>query len=138
MKVTFNFTSDRADVLATALKAPPPHDPKDRELVLRLAGWDVRLPAGRFAEYFVPRGFFHLQLWDARTGISILSPSRLTDGFWEVFPVAEWKHRAPTYEAATRALVREHRILVPSAADVLRLEETLVRGIELASKERAS
>lgn len=62
----------------------PPHDPRERSVVLHLGAWEVRTFAGRFLEYFAPRGFLHVQYWHAELGISILSPSRLTRARYEV------------------------------------------------------
>lgn len=59
---------------------------------------------GRRFQYFLTRGFHHLPLWHPSARISILWPSRLTSGFSELFPLAEWKARAADYSRAADAL----------------------------------
>jgi len=65
---------------------PAPHDPRERELVAHAGAWEVRQFArtGTKHEYFAPRGFLHLQLWEPTAGVSILTPSRLTGGNYEL------------------------------------------------------
>lgn len=63
-----------------------------------LEGWEVRLFGGRKFQYFVTRGFWHVQLWHPEARISVLTPSRLTCGFFEVYPVDDWKAQAHDYE----------------------------------------
>jgi hypothetical protein len=66
--------------------------------VALFAQWEVRIfhPARRMHRYFAPRGFLHLQLWEAELGFSLLTPSRLTAGRYEAYPVGGWKlaHRS--------------------------------------------
>jgi len=86
---------------------PRPHDPRERELVAVISdlafgapdssvagpaparsggAWEVRQFSARDTkhDYFAPRGFLHLQLWHPTAAISILTPSRLTGGNYEV------------------------------------------------------
>ncbi|MBX3185368.1 MAG: hypothetical protein KF819_00070 [Labilithrix sp.] len=107
---------------------PPPHDPRERDLALTLEGWEVRVFGDRQFEYFATRGFWHVQLWHPRAGVSILTPSRLTRGFYEAFPVAGWKGQAPDYEHLA-TLVREHRVALPSKAALLRIERAFVDDV---------
>jgi hypothetical protein len=76
-----------------AARLAPPHDPADRICVAVLASWEVRIfhPAGRMHRYFAPRGLLHLQLWECEKSFSLLTPSRLTAGRYEAFPVRGWK-----------------------------------------------
>jgi hypothetical protein len=55
---------------------PPPHDPRERELVLTLRGWQVRLFGENKFQYFVRHGFWHVQLWHVEARVSVLTPSR--------------------------------------------------------------
>lgn len=64
-----------------------------------LEGWEVRLFGGRKFQYFVTPGYWHVQLWHPEARISVLTPSRLTCGFFEVYPFDEWKAQAHDYEA---------------------------------------
>ena len=77
---------------------PSPHDPRERETALLLEGWEVRVFTGRWFQYFVTHGLWHLQLWSPAGRVSILTPSRLTRGLYEAFPVSNWKTSAPTYD----------------------------------------
>ncbi len=108
---------------------PPPHDPSDRDVVVRLGSWEVRVSTGRHFEYFVPRGFWHVQLWHPEARISILTPSRLTSGAFEAFPSRGWKARARTYSALREWLADEHDTDLPSDADVRWVERVLVDRI---------
>jgi hypothetical protein len=88
----------------------------DRIVVAKLGDWDVR----RHDEsegphsYFARRGFLHLQLWQPIARVSVLTPSRLTNGRFEIWrdglriSQADW-------HGVTRALAG---IAVPSAAEI--------------------
>ncbi len=108
---------------------PPPHDPRDRELVMHLGAWEVRVSTGRAFEYFVPRGLWHVQLWHPEAQISILTPSRLTAGAFEAFPSRGRKARSSVYPALREALETEHGTMFPSDADIGWVERTLVDGV---------
>ncbi|WP_437567191.1 hypothetical protein [Sorangium sp. So ce542] len=105
---------------------PPPHDPRERELALVVAGWEVRLFVGRKFEYFVARGFWHLQLWHPEARVSVLTPSRLTCGLYEAYPIANWKAQAPDYDKLVALLGGLFAAKLPEKAAVLRLERALV------------
>jgi len=87
------------EALSRAPWLPPPHDPRERDLVLASGEWEVRIFSGRKFQYFVTRGFWHLQLWHPDARVSLLSPSRLTHGFYEALTATNWKIQAATYEA---------------------------------------
>ena len=108
---------------------PPPHDPRERELTLSIDGWEVRLFGGRMFAYFVTRKLWHMQLWHPTARISILTPSRLTRGCYEAFPLACWKSQAPDYPSLVRLITGLRSTPLPSAADVLRLERALVHDV---------
>jgi len=103
---------------------PAPHDPREREHALTVSGWEVRVFGGRKFEYFVGHGLWHVQLWHPRAGISVLTPSLLTNGQYEAFPVDAWKWREPTYGTLVRMLRKHHG-------------EAFLRRDELALIERA-
>ncbi|WP_437934633.1 hypothetical protein [Sorangium sp. So ce341] len=105
---------------------PPPHDPRERELALVVAGWEVRLFVGRKFEYFVAHGFWHLQLWHPEARVSVLTPSRLTCGLYEAYPIANWKAQAPDYDKLVTLLGGLFAAKLPEKAAVLRLERALV------------
>ncbi len=107
---------------------PPPHDPRERDLVLALSGWEVRVFGGEKFRYFVERGFWHLQLWHAETGVSVLTPSRLTCNEYELYPSAGFKGRAASYAALAQLVAAEHDCRLPREAEL--------RGLELALVER--
>jgi hypothetical protein len=77
---------------------PPLHSPFDRELLARVGPWEVRRHArddGRFA-YLATRSMLHVQLWHPDHRVSVLTPSRLTGGRFEIASstrrawVADW------------------------------------------------
>ncbi len=78
---------------------PRPHDPRDRIVLGTYGPWEVCgfEPGGRFDTYFAERGMKHLQFWLPEAGFSLLTPSRLTGGRFEVFPFAGWKHASTCY-----------------------------------------
>lgn len=121
---------------ATPLDWPPPlHDPRERALVALVDGWEVRVfpPCDRKFHYFVTRGFLHAQLWHRGACVSVLTPSRLTNGLFEVFPYAGWK--APAREPALlRSLVAQtHGVALPS----LRRLASIVEWYVCAEERRA-
>ena len=97
-----------------------------------LLGWEIRIfPEGdRKAEYFAPRGFLHAQLWHPASRVSVLTPSRLTGGLFELFPYQGWK--APVCEPALlRALVIEtHGVHFPPLRRLAAIIEWYVRAAE--------
>jgi hypothetical protein len=94
---------------------PPPHDPGDRVVRLRLDGWDLRnFPRTdeRWA-YFATHGFAHVQLWHPEALLSVLTPSRLTAGRFEAFPIAGWKFATRDYTDLCEIIHREHALEPP-------------------------
>jgi hypothetical protein len=77
-------------------------------------------------QYFARRGLWHLQLWHPKAGVSILSPSGLTLGHYEIYPVAGWKHWARDHDDLVRALGTHHPLVPPSAGTLAALEAWLV------------
>lgn len=100
---------------ASVDRPPPPHDPWERGLVARIGAWEVRRfePEDLKFGYFLARGFLHLQLWHPEAPASVLTPSRLTGGFFEVFPIDGWKARV-TAGVLHRIVARELGVRLPS------------------------
>ncbi len=117
---------------------PPPHDPRERDLTMLLDGWEVRLFGGRKFQYFVTRGFWHLQLWHPIERVSVLTPSRLTTGFYEAYPVADWKAQAPSYDALTTLVAGVSAVPLPRRVHVEKLERCLVEDVVRAALRSAS
>jgi hypothetical protein len=69
------------------LRVPPLHATCDRELVAELGGWELRQYAQSDPRrgYFAAKGYAHVQLWNPATRVSVLTPSRLTGGGFEVW-----------------------------------------------------
>jgi hypothetical protein len=110
---------------------PPPHDPRERRVVGHVERWEVRaFPRSdpRYA-YFAARGLWHIQLWDPISRVSILTPSRLTLGRYEVFPVRGWKALASDHDELTKLFAGHERTL-PSAATLTLLQRWFVEGVE--------
>lgn len=78
---------------ARAPRPLPPglHDPTERCPIQQLGPWEVRVFSWNDPRhaYLAPRGLLHLQLWAPTQGTSLLVPSRLTDGCWEVWHAGE-------------------------------------------------
>lgn len=109
---------------------PPPHDPTERVLLDQVGDWEVRAFATSDPkhDYFVRRGFLHLQLWHPQASISVLTPSRLTLGRYEIFPINGWKLPETDLDEAA-AIVREHHgIQLPSPVRINALEQWFVRA----------
>ncbi len=125
----------RADLARLAAPAheegwpPPPHDPRERELALVVEGWEVRAFGGRKFEYFVARGFWHLQLWHPEARVSVLTPSRLTRGLYEAYPIANWRAQAPDYDRLVTLLGGLFAAKLPERSAVLRLERAFVAEV---------
>ena len=117
---------------------PPPHDPRERELLLSAGAWEVRAfgEADPLRHYMVPRGFWHLQLWHP-AGFSILTPSKLTSHLFEGFPLAGSKHREFHYEELCEVFLREHKLSPPGPMLVNALCRWFVERVEEESKQRA-
>jgi hypothetical protein len=112
---------------------PPPHDPAERVLVTRLDGWQVRdfgYDDIRVA-YFAARGISHFQLWHPVQRVSVLTPSRLTDDQYEVFPVQRWKRRALSWREMADVLRSHHALEPPSESCLRALERWFLRPPEL-------
>jgi len=69
-------------------KCPPPHDPRERSWVGRIDQWEVRIFSPHDTQHsnLTQKGFVHLQLWHPRWKVSVLTPSRLTGNFYELYP----------------------------------------------------
>lgn len=117
---------------------PPPHDPRERELTLYLGDWQLRVFDGRFSEYFIPRGLWHLQLWHAERQVSVLTPSRLTSGLYEAFPIAGWKQRCARYSDMAAGVREEHAVELPGEDCLRSLEVALVDEVVRTSKAAPS
>lgn len=111
---------------------PPPHDPRERALVTRLGGWEVRaFPRhGSTHRYFATRDLLHLQLWHPEACVSLLTPSRLTAHAYELFPIDGWKRAVGSAEAARRLARYELGVELPSPLRLAALIEWYVRSEE--------
>lgn len=104
---------------------PPPHDPGERTPVAWVGLWEVRqFPDGDARlRYFRPRGFHHLQLWHPSARISILTPSRLTAGLFELWPEGGERSRLSTWREVADRLTGT---AVPSAIEIIALESWFI------------
>lgn len=111
---------------------PPLHAPFDRELFAHVGAWEIRRHAAhdmRFA-YLATRAMLHVQLWHPVHRISVLTPSRLTNGRFEI---ACRGHR--TRIATWPALVATHPELgLPSGSELAALTMWLVVRSEITAR----
>jgi hypothetical protein len=120
-----------------AVLPPPPHDPSERALLCTLGAWEVRAFAPDDARhtYFVKRELLHLQLWHPAAGVSVLTPSRLTAGAFELFPVDGWKCAVRSAEEARRLARYAHGVELPTPLRLAALIEWYVRAQERRASE---
>ncbi len=116
---------------------PPPHDPRERDRVLLLGSWEIRVFGEHKFQYFVSHGFWHLQLWHAGARISVLTPSRLTHQLYEAFPIAGRKARAATYQELCALVVGEHGVFLPNQLELRTFERALVERVKQRSPLRS-
>ncbi len=114
-------------------RPPPPHDPTDRVLVGHLREWALRVfdPNGRRHEFFAPRGFLHVQLWHSETGVSVLSPSRITAFCYEAYPFVGGRIRVPSWSALSRAVYRTHGVRCPNEDEIQVVEQGWVKAASI-------
>jgi hypothetical protein len=124
------FSNARAELPRAGSWPPPPHDPRERELVTSLRGWEIRVFGEHRFQYFVRHGFWHLQLWQPAARVSVLTPSRLTCELYEVFPVAGWKGHASKYQELAELVQGEHGLELPREMELLELERALVQRVK--------
>ena len=109
---------------------PRPHDPTEREVVSYLGDWQVR----QFPEsdsklaYFTGRGFLHVQLWHPGRGVSVLTPSRLTGGRFDVW-TDDGRMSLPHWNAVRQAIAE---VATPGPVEVEALERWFVLRHETA------
>jgi hypothetical protein len=124
------FKNPRSDLPSAESWPPPPHDPCERELVNSVRGWEIRVFGEHKFQYFVRHGFWHLQLWQPASRVSVLTPSRLTCELYEVFPVAGWKGRASKYQELAQLVCDEHGLELLREMELLELERALVQRVK--------
>lgn len=114
---------------------PPPHDPRERIEIALVEGWEVRAfrEHGVKHRYFAPRGMLHLQLWHPPSGVSLLTPSRLTAERYEAYPIAGWKFAHAELRAVRGAIRGLHGVELPSSAAIRALERWYVARFSRAS-----
>jgi hypothetical protein len=82
------------------------HDPDDREAVGILGPWEIRRHADHDLRlYWLARHRgLHVQLWHGPSATSVISPSALTRGRWEVRRPGEPVRRLATFDQVRAAL----------------------------------
>jgi hypothetical protein len=106
----------------------PLHDPTERQLVAYAGEWELR----QFAEsdrrftYFAMKGFAHVQLWHGASRTSIITPSRMTAGNFELWSEAhELRYSDPAWPSIANAL-DALRVTPPSRNEVRAIERWFV------------
>lgn len=94
-----------------------PHDPRDRVLLRRLSGWEVRRPVE------LPGSHTHggWQFWQPDVGLSVLTPSHLTAHTFEVVSIKGWKVRVERLEAVATIVKRECALSFVTAQELDRI-----------------
>jgi hypothetical protein len=107
----------------------PPHDPWQRTPVAWVGAWEVRQfdRADPRVDGLRRRGFLHLQLWHPGRRISILSPSRLTEGCFEAALPDGERIAEPTWAGLRE---RFGDLELPSTSEIFALESWFVRPSE--------
>ena len=131
-----------------------PHDPCDRIMVEALqvpsdravfSVWEVRIfdPAGGFHHYFARKGMLHIQLWNRHFGISVLSPSAITNNRIEAYPIEDWKYSSLQYEEIERRFRHRFDVWLPDRSQFERICECHIdrpihetKEIDLNNKEK--
>ncbi|MEM6930381.1 MAG: hypothetical protein AAF602_25820, partial [Myxococcota bacterium] len=117
----------------------PLHDPASRCLIDDTpSGWQVlghAFNTDRHA-YFAPRGMLHLQWWFPARRVSVVTPSRLTEGRFEVWDGVNVR-RICCHRHLTTIFV-EQLALVPPCDEAMRhYRACFVHVWEIGSSERA-
>ena len=115
---------------------PPPHDPLDRILVGHLDDWQIRIfdPAGRWHQYFAPRGLLHLQLWSPKHGVSLITPSELTCHRYEVYQQDLWKYAHRELQSVREILKKTSNVELPAERQLISLEYGWVDTVAAAAR----
>lgn len=134
---------------------PTLHQPSYRRLRASLGGWQLRefphrahsgdqsieqpaeLAYGEtLKRYLLPRGMWHVQLWHP-AGVSIITPSKLTLGAFEVACVSVAPRRFVTYSEAA-AHIAAIGLTPPSSASIAWVLRCFVQGPIRLLRERRS
>jgi hypothetical protein len=131
VEIDFNFQNQAGAAAMREVFPPPPHDPREREVLMSVGDWEVRAfgEGERLRSYLITRGFWHLQLWH-NSRLSILTPSRLTKHQFEGFPLYGRKHRESSYEQLCELFQREHGISPPGPMLVNALRRWFIERLE--------
>jgi len=110
------------------------HNPEQRCFVHQVGSWYILRHAANdpMVSWLAPRGLLHLQLYHAPTGLSVLTPSGLTEGTYELGEGAE-RARYHCYGCLNGHLVREHGVHLPCLRSVRWAERWFVRAAEFGS-----
>lgn len=104
-----------------------------------IGGWEIRIfPDGdRKAEYFAPRGFLHAQLWHPLARVSVLTPSALTGGLFELFPYQGWKAPVCNPSLLRALIVETHGVSFLTVPQMEAVMEWHVRAAERRARRPA-
>lgn len=92
------------------------HDPAKRVVVLHMRDWELRAFSKEDPHYqtYAARALLHLQLYHPVARVSVLTPSHLTRGRLEVYPIKSRRVRLSSYWQLRDILVRYHGVEPPS------------------------
>jgi hypothetical protein len=107
-----------------------------RVLLQEVAGWEVRdfAETARWRRYPVGYQMTHLQLWHPAAGLSVLTPSALTAGRFEIFPLDGFRVRVVGYGLLYKLLSERAGLSPPGPARFAALYLWFVRRVERAAQ----
>ncbi len=117
-----------------------PHDPMERACVYRHRGWEIRTFAWNSQKhrFFAGQGMLHLQLWAPIADVSILTPSRLTDGMYDLW-VSGRRIRLGCFRGVSAMTLKNAGVRPPSRRVICQYESALVHAASIgAGVRRAS
>jgi hypothetical protein len=127
------MTADRKELGPWKTLGTPAHSPTGRDILFESRGWQIRgfnaeHPA---SQHFAVRGWSHLQLWHEGFGISILTPSRLTESCFEIRLPDRRIARLSTREDVEAMLWDYWALTLPSSSAVFAAHRWFVDHMEM-------
>ena len=110
-------------------RRPTTHDPAERVVIGHVGEWQIRdFPRERLEDGFSRSpGIGHVQLWLPHAEVSVLTPSILTRGRWEAYPV-NWARFSTSYFGLLNEFLRvELGVELPTGPEMHRVVRWFVQ-----------